>query len=52
MKTDRMAKMEKLIDEIKNIASYKSYMFVDEDRERLKMVLEEILDYEREENNE
>jgi len=49
MKTYRLAKAEKLIQEIKDIASYKSYMFVEEDKERLKMILEEIIEYEREE---
>ena len=49
MKTYKLAKAEKLIQEIKDIARFKSYIFVREDKERLKMILEEIIEYEREE---
>ena len=49
MPTYKLAKAEKLIQEIKDIARYKSYIFVEDDKERLTMILEEIIDYEREE---
>ena len=49
MKTYKLARAEKLIDEIKDIASYNTYPGMEDNERRLQLVLEYILDYEREE---